>query len=81
MLQLTSCKLHTKLHLLCHNDHRVLSSNGKVNTDCARSCYFMRFEVLTVLSTEIVVFSDVTPYNMVDKYQCLGGASLLNHLT
>jgi hypothetical protein len=81
MLQFTSCKLGTKLHLLYLSDHRVLSSNGKVNTDCARSCYFMRSEVLTVLSTEIVVFSDVTPYNMVDKYRRLGGTCLLQYLT
>lgn len=81
MLQFTSRKLRTKLHLLCHNDRRVLSSNGKVNTDCARSCYFMRFEVLTMLSTEIVAFSDVTPYNMVDKCQHFGGTFLLQHLS
>jgi hypothetical protein len=32
----------------------------------------MKFEVVTVVNMQITISLDVTPWNLVDKYQCFG---------
>jgi hypothetical protein len=39
---------------------------------------YFRFEVLTVVTTKITVFWDLTLYNLVDDHQYLGGTCCLH---